>query len=424
MCRRVLLGLSVILALASGTALAQPVGRICDPCNPADLRSDLVVNSYWYAFGRRPSDGELKFWMAQPASDPRLASVDALVGAHLNWLRATPAEQWEVARRALREALRNVPGIERDPVVKNAVVDMIAGREGGGYRGLLVYLQKPDVRQYYVNLAQSAEAAARPAPPAPPAQPAPAKQPAPQPAQAQVQPPKTIDDVGRLSITLSPGDITKLISLTAPAPITTSNPLAGNSGGALIGNAGAGLIGNTGAALTQVTPLNSTSPLANVTPFTMPIGNNLSLPSGNAFSVQATSDPARMVTEAFRSAFGRDPSTEELKAWTEFRQKYPRSTITASATNLAETLRYLLTVPAGESQRQGMVRAAAPSVFRRAATPSELTAWSDRIRRDRLVFADLVAAMRREAPAQQPASQPTPAAPQRGRRGSSVGVGG
>jgi hypothetical protein len=420
--RRVLLTAVIVAALASATAWAQPVGRICDPCNPADLRSDLVVNSYWYAFGRRPSDGELKFWMAQPASDPRLASVDALVGAHLNWLRGTPAEQWEVARRALREALRNVPGIEREPVVKNAVVDMMAGREGGGHRGLLVYLQKPDVRQFYVKLAQSAEAAARPAPTV---QPTPSPQPSsPQPAPAQAQPPRTIDDVGRLSITLSPSDIAKLISQTAPAPITTSNPLVGNSGGALIGNAGAGLIGNTGAALTQVTPLNNTSPLANVTPFTMPIGNNLSLPSGNAFSVQATSDPARMVTEAFQTAFGRGPSAEELKSWVEFREKYPRSTITASASNLAETLRYLLTVPAGESQRQGMVRAAAPSVLRREATASELTAWSDRIRRDRLVFADLVAAMRREAPAQQPASQPTPSTPQRGRRGTSVGVGG
>jgi hypothetical protein len=71
-----------------------------------------------------------------------------------------------------------------------------------------------------------------------------------------------------------------------------------------------------------------------------------------------------------------------------------------------------------------MVRAAAPAVLRRDATPDELAAWSDRIRRDRLVYADLVATMRREAAAQPPASQPTPSTPQRGRRGTSTGVGG
>jgi hypothetical protein len=522
MFRRALIGLAIVAALSSGHASAQPVGRICDPCNPADLRNDLVVNSYWYAFGRRPTDGELKFWMAQPASDPRLGNVEALVAAHLNWLRTAPAEQSEVAKRALHEALKNVPGIDREPVVRNAVVDMMAGREGGGYRGLVTYLKKPDVRQYYVNLtqtaardvremvvnsygaafgrrpsdselnfwrsqpltdprlastealvaahlnwlrtapaeqaevarralhealknvagiaresvvknavvdmmagregggyrgllaylqqadvrryyvnlAQSAEAAARPAQPAPS-----------QPTQTQVQaqPPKTIDDLGKLSLHLSPGEIQKMISLTVLEPITTSNPL----------------IGNTGAALTQVTPLNNTSPLANVTPFTMPIGNNLSLPGGNAFSTQSVGDPRQMVTEAFQTAFGRNPSAEELKTWVEFRQKYPKSTITSSAKHLSETLRYLLSVPAGESQRQGMVRAAAPAVLRRPPTPNELSTWSERIRRDRMVFADLVSAMRREAPAQASPSQPARSAPtQRGRRGGSAGPGG
>ncbi|MBI2219169.1 MAG: hypothetical protein HYU51_17950 [Candidatus Rokubacteria bacterium] len=358
--------------------------------------SEIIVSAYWHAFGRRPSDAELRYWMSQPASDPRLASTEALVANHLGWLRTAPSEQSETARRALREALKNVAGNETEAVVKNAVVDMMAGREGGGYRGLVAYLRKPGVRQYYVNLAQRAtQPAAQPAPPKPP--------------QPQVQAPKNIDDVGKLSRDLSPGEIQKIISLTGVSPITTSNPL--------IGNAGAGLIGNTGGALTQTTPLNNAAPLANVTPFTMPIGNNLSLPGGNAFHAQSMANPGQMVTDAFQMAFGRDPSADELRAWVEFKQKYPRSTVATSATNLAETLRYLLTLPAGEIQRQGMVRAAVPIVFRRAPTPNEVSAWGDRIRRDRMMFGDLVSAMRRDAE-----SQSSP--PQRGRRGGWRGVGG
>lgn len=393
---RILIGASIFASLAMGQALAQPVGRICDPCDPADLRKDMVVNSYWYAFGRRPGDAESRFWMSQPAHDPRLANTEMLVSAHLSWLRTAPSEQWETARRALREALRDVAGIDREPVIKNAVVDMMAGREGGGYRGLLAYLRKPDVRQYYVNLAQvTTQPVAQPVPPTR--------------AQPQVQAPRNMEDVGKLSLHLSSGEIQKMISLTVAQQITTSNPL--------IGNAGAGLVGNTGAALTQVTPLTSTIPLANVTPFTMPIGNNFTMPIGNNFQAQSIASQSHMVTEAFQMAFGRNPSPEELRTWVEFRQKYPKSTVASSAGNLAETLRYVLALPAGEVQRKGMAQTAVLVVFRRAPTPNELATWSERIRRERMLFTDLVPTMRREA-----ASQPSP--PQRGRGRASRAVGG
>lgn len=400
MFKRILIGALIFASLGLGEAWAQQVGRICDPCDPADLRSDMIVNSYWFAFGKRPSDGELRFWTSQPANDPRLANTEALVAGHLSWLRTAPPEQWETARRALRETLKNVAGIDHESVVKNAVVDMMAGREGGGFRGLVAYLQKPDVRQYYVNLAQGAT---RPA-----AQPQTTAQVAPpNPPQQQVQAPKNLEDVGMLSLRLSSGEIQKMISLTGGNLITTSNPL--------IGNAGAGLVGNSGGALTQVSPLNNSSPLANVTPFTMPIGNNFTMPIGNNFQTQSTVNPRQMVTDTFQMAFGRNPSAEELKTWVEFKQKYPKSTVATSAGNLAETLRYLLTLPAGETQRKGMAQAAVPIVFRRAPTPGELNIWSERIRRDRMLFNDLVSAMRREAASQ--------SSPQRG-RGRSTGTGG
>jgi hypothetical protein len=145
----------------------------------------------------------------------------------------------------------------------------------------------------------------------------------------------------------------------------------------------------------------------------MPIGNNLTLPGGNAFKTQSTADPRQMVADAFQMAFGRNPSAEELKTWVEFKQKYPKSTVATSAGNLAETLRYLLTLPAGEIQRKGMVQAAVPIVFRRAPTPDELNIWSERIRRERMLFTDLVSAMRRNAASQ--------SSPPRG-RGRSTGT--
>lgn len=378
MLTRIVFGAVIFASLTMGQAVAQQVGRICDPCDPADLRKDMIVNSYWFAFGRRPSNAELGYWMSQAANDRRLASTEALVGNHLSWLRGAPSEQWDTARRALREALRDVAGVERDPVVRNAVVDMMAGREGGGYRGLVAYLGKPGVRQYYVNLGRGATQ--------PVAQPAP-----PKPAAPQVQAPKNIEDVGKLSLHLSPSDIQKMISLTTVEPITTSNPL--------IGNAGAGLIGNTGAALTQVTPL------ANVTPFTMPIGNNFTMPIGNNFHTQSIGSPSHMVTQAFQVAFGRNPSAEELRTWVDFKQKYPRSTVASSAGNLAGTLRYVLALPAGELQRKGMAQTAIVTVFRRAPTPNELAVWSERIRRERMLFRDLVPTLSREAASQPPAQQ-------------------
>ncbi len=128
------------------------------PATPSNLgaqagTNDLVVNSYLVAFGRRPSQGELNYWMSQPANAPMLASVESLVAAHLGWLKTSPAEQRETARRALGEAFRGTAWWDQEALIKNAVVDMMAGREGGGYRGLLAYLRQPEVNRYYANLA-------------------------------------------------------------------------------------------------------------------------------------------------------------------------------------------------------------------------------------------------------------------------------
>ncbi|OGB32575.1 MAG: hypothetical protein A3F78_11235 [Burkholderiales bacterium RIFCSPLOWO2_12_FULL_61_40] len=115
--------------------------------------NELVVNSYLVAFGRRPSNDELNYWMSQPANAPMLATVESLAAAHLGWLKTAPAEQRETARRALGEAFKGAAWWDQEALIKNAVVDMMAGREGGGYRGLLTYLRQPEVNRYYANLA-------------------------------------------------------------------------------------------------------------------------------------------------------------------------------------------------------------------------------------------------------------------------------
>jgi len=222
-------------------------------------------------------------------------------------------------------------------------------------------------------------------------------------AQPQAWWPKNFEDLGKLSIKLSANEIQTLI---------------GNAGAGLIGNAGAGLVGGSGGALTATHPLAQVAPLANVTPFTMPIGNNLTLPGGNTYRTQATVDPKKMVTEAFKMVFGRNPTVEELNTWVDFYKKYPKSTVASSAGNLAQSLSYLLILPAGEIQRKGMVQTAVPLVFNRAPTQNELSIWSERIQRDRMRFNDLVSALRRGAPQE---SSPPKSDRGGGRRGQQSG---
>ncbi len=121
---------------------------------PSTARNQMVEQAYEIAFGRNPTPAELQFWVSRPANDPRMANVNTLVAAHLAWLRGAPAEQNATAQRALHAALNGVAGIDSPAVIHNAVVDMLAGRNGGGYRGLVSYLEQPQVRQWYIGLAQ------------------------------------------------------------------------------------------------------------------------------------------------------------------------------------------------------------------------------------------------------------------------------
>lgn len=128
------------------------------PATPVKLgerpgANDMVTNSYLLAFGRRPSNEEMNFWLSQAANAPALATAESMVATHLWSLKSHPAEQREIARRALTEVFKGTGWGDQEALINNAVVDMMAGREGGGYRGLLLYLRQPGVNQYYSNLA-------------------------------------------------------------------------------------------------------------------------------------------------------------------------------------------------------------------------------------------------------------------------------
>ncbi len=388
------LAVSVVVALASPAApSAQPVGRICDPCDPKDLRHDLVVNSYWYAFGRRPSDAELSYWMSQPAGDARLAGLDALVAAHLTWLKSAPDEQRQTARRALREALADVPGIDQPAVVQNAVVDMMAGREGGGYRGLVQYLRKPDVRRYYANLAGRASTASTPsslpAPVAGPAAPAPPKVTVP-----VLMPGGALAGQG--------GGPSITVALSQVTPLSATTPL----------------IGNAGAGLTQVTPLsditsfigNTGGALSNVTPLTISIGNNFTLPIGNALagrSIQNLGDDP--VVAAFRAALGRDPSREEHDAWTG-----------AGQVLTVDGFRAVLRNPQAKPVRQAMVGAAFQATARRQPSATELERWQAWVGQTGAIFTEVTHTLG----ASLKQNPPVPASTGRGRPSRGPGLGG
>lgn len=132
-----------------------------NPGANAGNREQMIKASYFDAFGRAPSSGELSYWMSVPGSDPRVANAGALFANHLNWLRQNPAESENTARRALHEVfkveeasfprLRAYLDTNGNAAALNAVLDMQAGREGGGYKGILVYLSRPEVKKWYVD---------------------------------------------------------------------------------------------------------------------------------------------------------------------------------------------------------------------------------------------------------------------------------
>ena len=162
----------------------------------ASLEREAVVFALRDAFERELGlFPELLGYLTSPAQPPfRTALVDLRAGREgggaaglaaylkkpgvrdyywtaLGIARQYAVEEREAARRALAEAfareLRSQPdlmaylGDESQPPLRTALVDLRAGREGGGAAGIAAYLGKPGVRDYYWTALGIAQASMR-----------------------------------------------------------------------------------------------------------------------------------------------------------------------------------------------------------------------------------------------------------------------
>lgn len=102
-------------------------------------RLALVDKSYRRAFGRPPTADEAKFWTGIPDSDPRVASLSALVAAHLQYLKQNAETTFgaDVARRAFKDAAGEE--IAKAPKYDGAVKQMKAN--GPAYSDLVWHIR-------------------------------------------------------------------------------------------------------------------------------------------------------------------------------------------------------------------------------------------------------------------------------------------
>jgi hypothetical protein len=157
--RLIRLGLLLLLLTggesAPGIALAQiaPLHR---------ERQAIIVQAYRAALGRAPSAAELYYWELYPETPPGVITAHALFAVLLQTLRNSPTEREATARRALDAVfgpeeiadprLRAYIDDGRNPPMRQALADLAAERGGGGYRGLVAWLSRPEVRGYFAAI--------------------------------------------------------------------------------------------------------------------------------------------------------------------------------------------------------------------------------------------------------------------------------
>ena len=112
----------------------------------------MVVEAYRAALGRDPSRQELRFWVLYPETPTGIVNTGSLSAALLRTLKNSPAERESTARRALLEvfaaelaaspqALRYIEDPRNAPL-RHALATLRAGRDGGGFRGLVAWLSR------------------------------------------------------------------------------------------------------------------------------------------------------------------------------------------------------------------------------------------------------------------------------------------
>jgi hypothetical protein len=145
---------TLIVALAPSAASAQIAPLHRD-------RQAMIVDTYRSALGRDPMPQELYFWALYPETPPGIINAKGLFATLLQTLRNSAVERESTARRALsavfesEEAgssqLRTYVEDGRNPPLRRATTDLLLQRDGGGYRGLVAWLSRPEVRQHFVE---------------------------------------------------------------------------------------------------------------------------------------------------------------------------------------------------------------------------------------------------------------------------------
>lgn len=121
----------------------------------------MIVDTYRSALGRDPAPQELYFWALYPETPPGIINAKGLFATLLQTLRNSAVERESTARRALsavfeseeagNSQLRTYVEDGRNPPLRRATTDLLLQRDGGGYRGLVAWLSRPEVRQHFVE---------------------------------------------------------------------------------------------------------------------------------------------------------------------------------------------------------------------------------------------------------------------------------
>jgi hypothetical protein len=123
-------------------------------------RTAAIKDAYAAALGREPSAPELYFWALYPDTPPGIINAQSVFSALLQTLANSRSEREATARRALDAVFQHEeaadPGLRAylddgsKPPLRRALADLQAHRQGGGYRGLVAWLMRPEIRARFI----------------------------------------------------------------------------------------------------------------------------------------------------------------------------------------------------------------------------------------------------------------------------------
>ena len=123
-------------------------------------RTPEIKAAYAAALGREPIAAELYFWALYPDTPPGIVNAQSVFSALLQTLENSRSERQATARRALETVFQREEAAEprlrtylddsRKPPLGRALEDLWARRDGGGFHGLVAWLNRPGIRQHFI----------------------------------------------------------------------------------------------------------------------------------------------------------------------------------------------------------------------------------------------------------------------------------